>query len=65
MCNTIKGKEGVEEVVSITRAFNIHKDTVQGKFDFNQIAPVKLSTQAEVDSVRNLIFSLPLTFLST
>jgi len=59
MCNTIKGKEGVEEVVSITRAFNIHKDTTHGKFDFNQITPKKLSSQAEVDSIRHLIYSLP------
>jgi len=59
LCNTIKKKEGVEEVVSITRAINIYKDTIRHKFVFRQIMPVKPSSQSKVDSIRHLIYSLP------
>jgi uncharacterized protein len=59
LCSDIKKKEGVEEVVSLTRALNISKDTVQGKFEFIPVTPTKPVTQTEVDSIRNLIFSLP------
>ncbi|HNW97463.1 MAG TPA: MMPL family transporter [Bacteroidales bacterium] len=59
LCSEIKKKEGIEEVVSITRLINIYKNDSLKKFSFGPIVPGKLKTQAEVDSIRNLIFSLP------
>jgi hypothetical protein len=59
LCDDIKKKDGIEEVVSIARTVNIIKNDSLKKFEFKPIVQGPLKTQAEVDSVKNLIFSLP------
>ncbi len=58
LCLNIKKKDGVEEVVSITRLAVLLKNDSTKKFDFVQLTPVCLKTQAELDSVKKVIFSL-------
>ena len=55
----IKRIAGVEEVVSITRLYNLVKNDSLKKFEFVPLMPRKPSSQAEVDSLKNLIYSLP------
>ncbi len=51
--------DGVDTVISINRLFNVVKDTVNKKFDLRRIVPHELKTEAELDSVRALVYSLP------
>ncbi len=50
---------GVDTVVSINRLFNVIKDTSNARFDLVKIVDHELQTQAELDSVRALVYSLP------
>jgi predicted RND superfamily exporter protein len=50
---------GVDTIVSINRLFNVVKDTANKRFDLRKIVPHELKTEAELDSVRTLIYSLP------
>ena len=59
LCNNIKLLNGIEEVVSITRTVNIFKNDSIKKFEFKSLVSRKPASQAEVDSVKKLIFSLP------
>jgi len=59
LCNEIKKKDGIEEVVSITRNINIYKNDSTKKFEFRQIVSHELDSQQEADSIKNVIFSLP------
>jgi uncharacterized protein len=56
--NNIKQIDGVQEVVNITRAINLVKDEGTHQFKIQQVVTNKPSTQAEVDSLKNLILSL-------
>ncbi len=51
--------KGVEGVVSVTRIFNLVKNDSLRKFVFVPISPKKATSQTELDSIRNLILSLP------
>jgi len=55
----IKEVSGVEEVVSITRLYNLTKNDSLKKFDFVMLTPEKPSTQEQLDSLKTLIYSLP------
>lgn len=46
-------------MVSIARTAVIEKDTAARKFTYHPLVPERPSTQAEVDSIRGLLFSLP------
>ncbi|NTW31910.1 MAG: MMPL family transporter [Bacteroidetes bacterium] len=59
LCNDIKKKDGIEEVVSITRNINIYKNDSTKKFEFRPIVSHEFATQHEVDSIKNVILSLP------
>jgi hypothetical protein len=59
LCADIKKMDGIEEVVSIARTVNISKNDSIKKFEFHPLVTRALTTQAETDSVKNLIFSLP------
>ncbi len=59
LCNDIKKKDGIEEVVSIARTIDIYKNDSLKKFEFRSLVPHELNTQAEVDSIKKLIFTLP------
>lgn len=51
--------DGVDTVVAINQLFNVVKDTVNKRFDLQKIVSHELTTTAQLDSVRNLIYSLP------
>ena len=56
--NNIKKIDGVQEVVNITRAINLVKNESSHQFKIQQVVINKPTTQAEVDSLKNLILSL-------
>jgi predicted RND superfamily exporter protein len=56
--DNIRAIEGVQEVVSITRAINLVKDEQAHQFRIQQVVNEKPSTQSEVDSLKNLILGL-------
>ena len=56
----IKSIQGVQEVLSITRLFRLSKNDSIKKFVFSPITPVKPKNQAELDSIKRIIYSVPL-----
>ncbi|HAQ18003.1 MAG TPA: transporter [Prolixibacteraceae bacterium] len=54
----IREIEGVQEVVSISRAINLIKNEETHQFNIQPIVSQKPTSQAQVDSLKNLIFSL-------
>jgi predicted RND superfamily exporter protein len=59
LSDSLKKIKGVEEVVSITRLYRLIKNDSLKKFEFLPISPQKPTTQAELDSIREIIYSLP------
>lgn len=59
LCEDIRKLESVEELVSITRMLNIVKNDSTKKFDFISVVQNMPKDQAEVDSLKNVILSLP------
>ncbi len=59
LCDTIRKLNGIEEVVSVTRALNIFKNDSTRKFEFKSIVQIKPTKQSEVDSIKKIIYSLP------
>ncbi len=59
LSDDIKEISGVEEVVSLTRTYRLLKNDSTKKFDFLPLCDRKPSTQAEVDSLKKTIYSLP------
>ncbi|MFN4233338.1 MAG: efflux RND transporter permease subunit [Bacteroidia bacterium] len=57
--NKIKETEGVEDVLSVAHLFNLEKDESQKRFKIVPIVKNYCSTQNEVDSLKQLILSLP------
>jgi len=55
----IKKIEGIKGVLSITKLFNLSRNDSLKKFDTITIAKVKPKTQKELDSLKNIIYSLP------
>ena len=55
----MKQLEGVEEVVSVARLYNLTRNDSLKKFDFAPILNRKPKTQTELDSLRNIITGLP------
>ncbi|MGA3014027.1 MAG: MMPL family transporter, partial [Bacteroidales bacterium] len=60
LCNKIRNIPGVEEVVSDTRLYMLQKNDSIKKFEFKPICPVKPKSQKDLDSLKYLIYSLPL-----
>lgn len=54
----IKAIDGVEEVVSLGRIFNLVRNDSIKKFEFKPVSPAGPSTQKECDSIRSVIYSL-------
>ncbi|MFZ4572723.1 MAG: RND family transporter, partial [Bacteroidales bacterium] len=59
MTDSLKKIRGVSEIISVTRLYNLVKNDSLKKFEFIPISPRKPESQAELDSIRNLIYSLP------
>lgn len=56
--NQIRTIDGVQEVVSITRAINLSKNEETHQFAIRPVMAHKPQTQAEVDSLKNIILGL-------
>jgi hypothetical protein len=54
----IKAIDGVRDMVSIARMFYLTRNDSLKKFDFKPVIKDKPKTQAELDSLKNLIYSL-------
>ena len=54
----IKDIDGVEEVISVAKIYSLTKNDSLKKFDLNPIITEKPKTQKELDSLKNLIYSL-------
>lgn len=59
MCDSLKALNGVVALVDITHSFNLHKDTLNKKFDIQPIFPSHIKNQQELDSLVNIIENLP------
>jgi predicted RND superfamily exporter protein len=59
LADSLKKIRGVQEIVSITRLYTLVKNDSLKKFEFLPISPNKPLNQAEADSIRRLIYSLP------
>lgn len=55
----LKKIDGVEEVLSMARMFNLVKNDSLKQFEFSAIIPQKPESQQQVDSIRKIIYSLP------
>jgi len=51
--------DGVEGILSVANTYNLTKNDNLKKFDFDKIIKAKPKTQNELDSLKNVIFSLP------
>jgi predicted RND superfamily exporter protein len=60
LSNKIKKIQGVEEVLSNTCLYRLQKNDSIKKFEFKPICPTKPKTQKELDSLKNVIYSMPL-----
>jgi predicted RND superfamily exporter protein len=56
---SIKAMEGVGEVVSLARIYDLQKDDSLRKLDFDLVFENKPRSQAELDSLKKLVLSLP------
>ena len=55
---SVRKIDGIEEVLSITRSINLIKNDSTHQFDVLPVMSKKANSQAEVDSLKNLILSL-------
>lgn len=51
--------DGVEEVLSVGRVFNLVKNDSLKKFEFLPIVPARPITQGEVDTIKQTVYNLP------
>ena len=58
LSDSLKRIKGVEEIISITRLYNLVKNDSLKKFEFIPLCPRKPASQKEVDSISAIIYSL-------
>lgn len=58
--DSLRKIRGVSEIVSVCRLYNLSKNDSLRKFEFLSVTPRKPQSQAALDSIKNVIFSLPL-----
>ena len=56
--NAIRKIDGIEEVVSLTRAVNLMKNDSLRQFQFSGVVKKRPANQSEVDSLKNVLLSL-------
>ena len=56
----LKNIQGVEEVLSVTRLFKLVKNDSLKKFEFLPVCSSRPTTQIEVDSIKKIIYHIPL-----
>lgn len=57
--NKLRATDGVEHVFSITDIFSLTKNTEQKVFQFAKVFPDTISSQDQLDSLRNVALSFP------
>jgi len=60
LTDSLKKIKGVAEIMSVTRLYNLVKNDSLKKFEFIPISPKNPLRQATVDSIKSLIYSLPI-----
>lgn len=56
---TVKNINGIKDVLSISSLYNLYRNDSANKFDFKPISPRANYSQTELDTIRELIYSLP------
>ena len=59
LTHKLKEIDGVEEVVSLAKLYQLKRNDELKKFDFTPVFSSKPKTQSELDSLREVIYSLP------
>ncbi len=59
LTNDISKIDGVEGITSITKAANMVKNDSLRMFEFKPLAPERYTTQAQADSLKELVYALP------
>ena len=59
LTNKVRQIEGVEEAISLARIFQLKRNDSLKKFDFAPVLARMPETQAELDSIREIIYGLP------
>ncbi len=60
LSNKVLDIHGVQEVVSVARLYNLLRNDSLKKFEFLPIISEKVTSQHQVDSIKKIIYSLPL-----
>ena len=60
LSNEVLGINGVQEVVSVAHLYNLIRNDSLKKFQFLPIVADEVKTQHDVDSIKKIIYSLPL-----
>lgn len=59
LTNKVRQIEGVEEAISLARVFQLKRNDSLKKFDFTPVLARMPESQAELDSIKKIIYSLP------
>ena len=59
LADTIRAIDGIEHVFSISDIFTIGKDTENKVFTFNKLFNNQINSQSDLDSLKDLAFTLP------
>ena len=59
LSNEVLEIDGIQEVVSVSRLYNLVRNDSLKKFQFLPIVSNKLKSQLELDSIKQIIYSLP------
>lgn len=59
LCENLKKVNGVKGLASVTHNLNLQKNKELKVFEAKEIVAGKLSSQEDVDSIKNILFSLP------
>ncbi|PLX04704.1 MAG: hypothetical protein C0595_02150 [Marinilabiliales bacterium] len=60
LSNSVNEIYGVEGVVSTARLYNLNRNDEKKKFDFKPIVAEEPVSQAQVDSIKDIVYGLPL-----
>jgi uncharacterized protein len=59
LCKDLLKVEGVENLLSVSNAYNLHKNTEEKKFEIEMVFPDTISNQEELDGAVDIFKSLP------
>ena len=59
ICNSLKKIEGVENLLSVSNTYNLHKNKIKRQFEVEKIFPDTITTQEELDICVEKFKSLP------